>query len=288
MIPIDGINVINPRARNKRMHREIIDNIESIGLKRPITVSKRPGAGAPRYDLVCGEGRIEAFRVLGETSIPAIVVDASEADCLVMSLVENVARRQHRPIDIMHEIGSLSKRGYSDAEIGVKIGLSPAYVAMIVMLLERGEERLVAAVETGLIPVSFAIDIARADHAEVQNVLMDAYGAGQIKGKKLSKVRRLLDQRMKRSRTVPDPGLGLKHASRKLSAKDLMRIYQREAEKQRILVKKSEFAHAKLLFVVEALKDLLEDEGFRTLLRAEQLETMPRALTARISGEQVN
>ncbi len=153
--------------------------------------------------------------MLGETEIPAIVIDASEADCFVMSLVENVARRQHRPIDIMHEIGSLSKRGYSDAEIGSKIGLSPAYVAMIVTLLERGEERLVAAVETGLIPVSFAIDIARADHAEVQNVLMDAYAAGQIKGKKLSSVRRLLDQRMKRSKTVRDPGLGLKNPASK-------------------------------------------------------------------------
>lgn len=287
MIPIAGINVINPRARNKRTHREIVDNIQSIGLKRPITVTQRAGLGAARYDLVCGEGRLEAFRMLGETEIPAIVVEASEADCLVMSLVENVARRQHRPIDIMHEIGSLSERGYSDDEIGRKIGLSPAYIAMIVTLLKRGEERLVAAVETGLIPVSFAIDIARADHAEVQNVLMDAYAAGQIKGKKLSSVRRMLDQRIKRSKAVPDPGLGLKNPGRKFTAADLMRLYQREAEKQRLLVKKSDFAQARLLFVVEALKDLLKDDGFRSLLRAERLETMPRALTARISGGQL-
>jgi ParB family transcriptional regulator, chromosome partitioning protein len=287
MIPIGEINVINPRARNKKTHREIVDNIEAIGLKRPITVSQRTGHGAARYDLVCGEGRLEAFRMLGEMEIPAIVVEASEADCLVMSLVENVARRQHRPIDIMHEIGSLSERGYSDDEIGRKIGLSPAYIAMIVTLLKRGEERLVAAVETGLIPVSFAIDIARADHAEVQNVLMDAYAAGQIKGKKLSSVRRMLDQRIKRrSKAIPDPGLGLKNPGRKFTAADLMRLYQREAEKQRLLVKKSEFAQAKLLFVVEALKDLLADDGFRALLRTEQLETMPRALTARISREQ--
>ena len=47
----------------------------------------------PRYDLVCGEGRLEAFRMLDETEIPAVVIDAAEADCLVMSLVENLARR---------------------------------------------------------------------------------------------------------------------------------------------------------------------------------------------------
>ncbi|WP_029557417.1 plasmid partitioning protein RepB C-terminal domain-containing protein [Xanthobacter sp. 91] len=286
MISIARINILNPRARNKRTHREIVDNIEAIGLKRPITVSRRPGPGTARYDLVCGEGRLEAFRMLGETKIPAIVIDAPESDCFVMSLVENVARRQHRPIDLMHEIGSLHKRGYSDAEVAQKIGVTPSWVNMIATLLENGEERLVAAVETGLVPISFAVDIARAEHTEVQNVLMDAYAAGTIKGKKLSTVRRMLDQRMKRSKTVRDNGLGIKNPPRKITAADLMRLYQREAEKQRLLVKKSDYAQAKLLFIVESLKELLLDDGFTTLLRAERLDTMPRALTARIKGRQ--
>jgi ParB family transcriptional regulator, chromosome partitioning protein len=287
MIPIAQINVLNPRSRNKRLHREIIDNIKTIGLKRPITVSLQPGPGPVQYDLVCGEGRLEAFRMLGENEIPAIVIHATESDCLVMSLVENIARRQHRPIDIMQEIGSLHKRGCLDAEIGQKIGVTGNWVSTIVTLLERGEERLIAAVETGLIPISFAIDIARADHAEAQNVLMDAYAAGKIKGKKLVAVRRLLDQRMKRSKTLRDNGLGHRNPPRKITTADLTRLYQREAEKQRLLVKKSDYAQAKLLFIVEALKDLLADDGFTTLLRAERLDTMPRALTARIAGEQM-
>ena len=41
MIPISRINVLNARARNKRQHREIVNNIEAIGLKRPITVSRQ-------------------------------------------------------------------------------------------------------------------------------------------------------------------------------------------------------------------------------------------------------
>ena len=66
---------------------------------------------------------------------------------------------------------------------------------------------------------------------------------------------------------------------------DLMLVYQREAEKQRLLVKKSDFTQTRLLFVVEAIKDLLDDEGFVNLLRAEGLATMPKALASRISGE---
>lgn len=285
MILIDAIRVLNPRSRNKRQHREIVENIRQIGLKRPITVNRRPDTDRPHYDLVCGEGRLEAFRMLGETEIPAIVIEATEEDCLVMSLVENIARRQHRPIDIMQEIGSLHERGYSEAQIAQKIGVTSEWVGMIVNLLDNGEERLVAAVETGLIPISFAVDIARADHAEVQNVLMDAYSTGKIKGKKLTKVRNMLDQRMNRRRTISDSGLGRKNPPRKVTAADLMRIYEREAEKQRILVKKSDYTQTKLLFIVEALKDLLTDDAFQRLLSTEGLDTMPKALTARISGE---
>ena len=123
MIPISRITVLNPRARNKRQHREIVNNIEAIGLKRPITVSRRDGAGGPRYDLVCGEGRLEAFQMLGQTEIPAVVIEASESECLVMSLVENIARRTPRPIDLMREIGALRSRGYNDATIAEKIGV---------------------------------------------------------------------------------------------------------------------------------------------------------------------
>lgn len=287
MIPIDRIDVLNPRSRNRKQHREIRDNVEVVGLKRPITVRLKPDEDPPRYDLVCGEGRIEIFRDLGATEIPAIVIEASEADCLVMSLVENIARRQHRPIDLMQEIGSLRKRGYSDADIARKIGVTASWVNMIATLLERGEERLVASVETGLIPLSFAIDIARADSSEVQNVLMDAYAAGKIKGKKLAAIRRMLDQRMKRSKEVPDNGFGRRNGRRQMTAADLMRVYQREAEKQRLLVKKSDYAQTKLLFIVEALKDLLADEMFCTILHAEGLASMPRALAARLPSREV-
>lgn len=287
MIPISRITVLNPRARNKRQHREIVNNIEAIGLKRPITVSRRDGAGGPRYDLVCGEGRLEAFQMLGQAEIPAVVIEASESECLVMSLVENIARRTPRPIDVMKEIGALRSRGYSDAEIAEKIGVGASWVNMIASLLERGEERLVAAVETGLIPITLAMEISKAETEEAQNLLLDAYETGKLRGKKLAAVRRLLDMRMRSQRkgSLPAGRLGRKGTGvRRMTAADLMQVYQREAEKQRLLVKKSDFTQTRLLFVVEALKDLLANDGFINLLRAEGLATMPRALKVRVSG----
>jgi len=283
MIPIDRINVLNPRGRSRKVHGEIIDNIATIGLKRPITVSRRSSrSGQERYDLVCGQGRLEAFQALGQSSIPAIVVEAAEEDCLVMSLVENVARRQHRAIDLMQEVGALSKRGYSDADIAAKIGVTASWVNMISGLLEKGEERLVAAVETGLMPLSLAVVIARSDEAGVQEALADAYAQGHVKGSKLGLVRRLLDRRARRQRKVDDSGFGRKTPHPRMTGEKLVKFYQRETERQRLLVKKADFTQSRLLFVIQALKELRKDDGFVGLLEAEGLVTMPRALVQRM------
>jgi ParB family chromosome partitioning protein len=283
MVPIELVSVLNPRARNRRQHQEIVDNIEAIGLKRPITVRRRDdGLGGEQYDVVCGEGRLDAFRRLGQTEIPVMIVEASEEDSLVMGLVENLARRQHRAIDLIHEVGSLRKRGYDDAEVAAKIGVSTSWVNMIVQLLTRGEERLVAAVEAGLIPISLAVDIARADTVEVQKVLTDAYEQGKLKGKKLAAIRRLLDQRARRHKSVPDSGLGRRKTHRSLTPDEMLRLYQREAEKQQLIVKRSDFTRSRLLFVVEAMRDLLSEEAFVLLLRSEGLGKMPSWLNEKL------
>ena len=97
MVPIDRIEILNSRDRNEKVFSEIVDNIRDIGLKKPITVTPRDGDdGKPKYLLVCGEGRLNAFSLLGEDHIPALVVNVSDEDALIMSLAENIARRGYR------------------------------------------------------------------------------------------------------------------------------------------------------------------------------------------------
>jgi ParB family chromosome partitioning protein len=287
VVPIERITILNPRARGRRVHREIIDNIGAVGLKRPITVSRRRGAdGRERYDLICGQGRLEAFQALGETEIPAIVVDLSEEDCLVRSLVENVARPQHRSIDLVREVGALRKRGYSDAQVAEKIGVTAQWVNMIVTLLENGEERLITAVESGLIPLTLAMTIAKSEDAGVQQALADAYADGKIKGRNIEVVRRLLERRQRRG-AAGASRFGRTHIRQRPTAEQLVQMFRKEADRQRLIAKKADFVQSRLLFVVQALKDLRQDARFGALLRAEHLDTMPRALDQRLSGERV-
>lgn len=62
----------------------------------------------------------------------------------------------------------------------------------------------------------------------------------------------------------------------------LIRSYQHEVERQKLMVKKAEFAQQRLLFVVEALRQLLSDNNFINLLRAEGLDTLPKYLADRV------
>jgi ParB family chromosome partitioning protein len=284
-IPIDQIRYLNPRVRNRRNFQEIVQSIASVGLKRPITVSPRKAeTDSASYDLVCGQGRVEAFIHLGQTKIPAIVIEAEESDCLVMSLVENCARRQHRAIDLLADITTLRSRGYNDREIAAKIGVSTEYVHMISKLLESGEERLVTAVEAGILPLNMAIEIAKSNDEDVQRALTQAYTEKKLRGKKLVAVRRLIEQRRRRGKHMHDSNFGRRDAvKRPLTSESIIRVYRQEADRQKLLIKKAEVTQNRLLFIVEAIRALRDDENFANLLRAESLDSMPAFLEQRLT-----
>jgi ParB family chromosome partitioning protein len=279
LIPVDRITVVNPRVRNKKVFREIIANIADLGLKRPITVSRRVDPDGLRYDLVCGQGRLEAYQALGQSEIPALVVEADGEDCLVMSLVENLARRQHRAIDLLQDIEGLKRRGYGEREIARKTGLTVEYVRGVIRLLERGEHRLLRAVESRQMPMSIAVEIAETDDAGTQRALQQAYERNLLRGRKLIAAKRLIEQRRRRGKgfrnSVVRPG-------QMVTSTTLLRVYREEAEKKRLLVRKAEATRDRLVFITEALRKLLADEHFVTLLRAEGLDTLPRNLADRI------
>ena len=148
MIPVDHINVLNPRVRNAKLFEGIVQNIAKVGLKRPITVMPcRSKTEGKEYDLVCGQGRLEAFVACGQKMIPAMVINASEEQALIMSLAENVARRRHKPMELMQGVEILRSQGYDAKTIGDKIGHKQDYINGIIKLLDHGEELLVSAVE---------------------------------------------------------------------------------------------------------------------------------------------
>lgn len=284
LVPIAQINVLNPRARNRRIHQKIIDNVSSVGLKRPIVVRRRLNTKDQfRFDLVCGQGRIEAFQNLGWTEIPAFVVDADEKQCLMLSVVENVARRHHRPIEQMREIGELRARGHSDKHIAEMIGVSTSWVNMICCLLDNGEERLLDAVERELIDLNTAINISRGSNADIQNFLLGEYDKG-LRGRKLTRLRQLVEQRMSRRKHAGSELLGKRRTrTPRATPEELRRLYKEETEREQQLAAKAKVADRSVTCAVVTMRELLADHGFRKLFLAEKPQlVMPQVLKTRV------
>jgi ParB family chromosome partitioning protein len=278
-IPITEIRIVNPRSRDKVKFHIIVANIGTVGLKRPITVARRAAEqDGTQYDLVCGQGRMEALAALGEKTVPALVVDASREEQLLMSLVENIARRPPSNTDLIREVRELTKRDCKPEDIARKLGLDRTYIHSVVHLIEHGEDSLIAAAEAGRLPISVAMNIARGNHHEMHRALNEAYEKGELRGDKLRMAKRVIAQRIAKQR---DTGKS-NQSHRKLTGDAVVREYEHQLREQKNLVGKAVIAKDRLLLLETALRKLLADEHFTDLLRAERLSDMPELLAERL------
>jgi ParB family chromosome partitioning protein len=279
-ISIAEIQVTNPRSRNRIKWQLVVQSIATVGLKRPITVARRPHSDSDgkRYDLVCGQGRMEAFVELGERFIPAIIIEAPEQDRQLMSLVENIARRPALTHAILFEVRTLRERGYSVEQIAFKLGLDRAYLYGICNLIDKGEEFLVSSVEAGRIPLSVAVEIATGNNHEISRALSEAYEKGDLRGARISAARRVITQRLERQRlqgkTAP--------TRRKLTGEALVQEYKQKIREQTALAVKANRTRDRLILLTSAVRLLFADENFRTLLKAEGVQTIPAELAGRL------
>lgn len=280
LIPIDRIRVVNPRVRDPIKFAKIVESIEKLGLKKPITV--RPAELGPDgqeiFSLVCGQGRLEACQRLGQTQIPALVRGFSKTDGLLASLVENIARRRVRGTEQVKMIQWMQQQGHSVSDIANRTALGEEYVRHILNMLRNGEDRLLEAVLNGKIPISIAVKISEATDEQAQRLLMEAYETKEMTQKTLSAFKRVLDQRKHFGR-----GYGVRRTGggQRTTAESLVRAYRHESQRQKLMVKKAKLCEVRLLSVSAAFRALLSDEDYTNLLRAEKLETMPKFLAER-------
>jgi ParB family transcriptional regulator, chromosome partitioning protein len=282
-IPIREVRIGNPRARNQVTFQNITVNISRVGLKKPITVTKRElEDDGTRYDLACGQGRLEALRALGDERVPAIIKDATAEERYLMSVVENIARRRPSNTELVREVRNLLARGYKNTVIAEKIGFDITHINGIIKLLRKGEEKLIAKVEAGAMPLSVAVQIACAPTNEVQKALSDAYDSGELRGGRFRAAKALVAKRFSdasRNGGASTEG-GAASQSETLSKKDLVREYERHTQQQRALVQRAAVVTERLAVVRSAMAQLFGDDHFVTLLRAESLDKVPAELAS--------
>jgi ParB family chromosome partitioning protein len=92
------MNPFQPRTNfNEETLRELASSIRELGVIQPITVRK---LSFNKYQLVSGERRFRASKLIGNTSIAAYIRIANDQESLEMALVENIQRQDLDPIEI--------------------------------------------------------------------------------------------------------------------------------------------------------------------------------------------
>ncbi|WP_306353058.1 ParB/RepB/Spo0J family partition protein [Flavobacterium sp. '19STA2R22 D10 B1'] len=92
------INPYQPRTNfNEESLQELATSIKELGVIQPITVRK---LDFNKYQLISGERRFRASKLVGLTTVPAYIRIANDQESLEMALVENIQRQDLDPIEI--------------------------------------------------------------------------------------------------------------------------------------------------------------------------------------------
>ncbi|WP_419235956.1 ParB/RepB/Spo0J family partition protein [Serratia fonticola] len=281
LIPITSIKVVNPRSRNMKTHAQIREHINDSGLRRPVIVRQLEGSSTSTdeiYALICGQGRIESLKDLGETMVPALIADVDAETGYIMSLIENIVRRSPRSIESLERIRDFKELGLSDKQIGERIGYPESWVNSVVFLLEKGERRLLTGVEAGTLPLYLAVEIARSDSSQIQNILLDAYERNELKGKKINIVRKILDSRARIGKDTNNNTYGSTNRVRKKDIDDVIKLYEQSVQEKKEILTKSKIAQESLSLSKQIIKKLIKNETFSNILSSENLSTIPNII----------
>ncbi|MGH7174395.1 MAG: ParB/RepB/Spo0J family partition protein [Gemmataceae bacterium] len=181
-IPLDRIrpSPANPRGSlYSAALSELADSIKTHGVLQPILV--RPVADGA-FEIVCGERRFRASKSAGKVTIPACIVNLSDAEAQEVATIENVLREDIHPI---HEAEGYARIlsmtvGYTPETLSHKIGKSVSHIFRRLQLLKL-DPKLKQFFLDGHMTVAHALILARLqprDQAEVINQLNRAEKKG--------------------------------------------------------------------------------------------------------------
>lgn len=139
LLPIEEIRT-NPNRSRQSFRRaslsELMISIAQVGLIQPLTVRQLPDG----YELIAGERRLKACRLLGMREVPCIVMSVTDEKSAAMALIENVQREALDPLEEAQGMQTLSGAyRLDDEQLSVRLGKSRTYLNTRMRLLQQAE-----------------------------------------------------------------------------------------------------------------------------------------------------
>lgn len=134
-ILVDDISV-NPQQPRQDFNsvalEELAASINENGIVQPVTVRQKNG----KYELIAGERRLRAVKLINMRSIPAYVMSVDDERMLQLALIENIQREDLNPIDIAQAYDDLIEtHGLTHGEVADRVGKNRSTVANFLRLL---------------------------------------------------------------------------------------------------------------------------------------------------------
>lgn len=143
-----GPNPYQPRREFDEMRlKALAESIRQYGVLQPMVVTRKevekPGGGLEtRYELIAGERRLRASKLVGLREVPVVIREGEESDSmkLQLAIIENLQREDLNAIDRAKALAKLAEEfAFSHVEIGAKIGRSREFVSNSIRLLALPE-----------------------------------------------------------------------------------------------------------------------------------------------------
>src|SRR5437867_7006475 len=175
-----GLGQIRPSRANPRRRMddsalaELAANIKAHGVLQPILV--RPVARGS-YEIVCGQRRWRASKTAGKETIPARIVNLSDAEALELGVIENIQRENVHEFDEALGYKALIKQDpalYTVEILAAKVGRSPKYIYGRLKLAEL-TPNLQKAFYEGKLTAGHAAEIARLQPKDQERALSECF-----------------------------------------------------------------------------------------------------------------
>ncbi len=159
-IPIDKIspNPFQPRREfSEEEIQELADSISQVGLLQPLIV--RQQRGAEGFELIAGERRWRALKLLGWETCPAVVREINDQEMALFALIENIQREDLSPIEEAQAYQLMIERfSLTQENLARLVGKSRSHIANLLRLLSLPPD-VQEKVDKGLISFSQAKEL---------------------------------------------------------------------------------------------------------------------------------
>ena len=137
------INDIKPNTGQPRKHfdeeklEELASSIQQHGLIQPIVLRKLKTG----YEIVAGERRWRACRIVGLKEVPCIVKELTDEENMLLAIIENMQREDLNPIEEAEGLKQMiDTYGLTQEQVSYSVGKSRPYITNSLRLLKLPEE----------------------------------------------------------------------------------------------------------------------------------------------------